>query len=1036
MAIAPTITFPTNRPGFSTNLEVQTLKGTADPTTKSILVNGSVSGVTYTSGAIDWTFVTMLNEGENTFDVIAKDAIGSLSSPDTITITRTTEDNLNLIVSSPTGITLDRGRNFVKISVIQNPEIEVIGYNFYGSEEVGGGINGFTLLNTQLVTEPDYYKENAVVLSETVDTSGDIKTTYTVERISNDYYFSYTHDRVNQSLGTKPLSEPNHYVVTAIAFDPVLLQQVESPYGAELGASPLLLDTSIRDLPSRTTLDIQESYIREVLDTDASIDVKPGTVTRDIHINPPSDEFARLYIIQDFMHRSQSFLTLLTLDDENGDGVSDLVTDSVYKQKLQAALLIPTGREDEVQQLIDDAFTKLAGNVNIKRKEAQKAMGQVLFYTRRTPTRDATISAGGIIETVSDETTNPVRFSVLTDFTLKVSDLANYYNSATERYEIILDIQAVEEGSAGNVDAEKIQLVVSGIDSVFGVDNPNPTEFGQDIESNANLARRAMLAFVSVDSGTEGGYLATTLGTPNVERAKIISAGEDLMQRDIDPLRLVHINGKVDIYIQGSLQTSNTETFGFIYRTVKGQSALIQSVPFFHFRALNSNISVDKPIYDVIQIHNSTRSANYDLTGFTVLGDGDVVNLDEDLPTNQAIGLAPTDIITMSYRYRDSDPYIFLNQPVESIVSITGEDSGALTSANYELQKLQDPLAFGNSTSAVDQMQLIFANSVPAGGIRQVNNEVHTLIAENEIELNYYGVDTTTIEVSDTTQTIYYVKDIDYAVIAGSMNVLTKIKRLFGSAITTGSAVFIDYEAGENFTVVYNTNGLLQNVQSRIDVMKHLTADVVVKGAQRTYIDFDMTVVLEEGSDQTSIDRKIRTTVAKLLSSKMIGQPIYQSDVINVIEDVPGVDYIIVPFQKMVRANGSMVIRELFVTAWNTYQASFVTSYKSVQKLSWATTENGGPETSFRGVFENDILLEMVSSAALVADGAGRFYISADGYVYVSPKLGNITDAKFTVTYIVVDAIGARDIDFCEIEFGAVGTMTITYDFSKKFTGF
>ena len=67
MAIAPVITFPTSQPGFSSNLQNQTLKGTAHPSTKDILVNGSTDNVSYVAGATGWVFTTMLHDGENAF---------------------------------------------------------------------------------------------------------------------------------------------------------------------------------------------------------------------------------------------------------------------------------------------------------------------------------------------------------------------------------------------------------------------------------------------------------------------------------------------------------------------------------------------------------------------------------------------------------------------------------------------------------------------------------------------------------------------------------------------------------------------------------------------------------------------------------------------------------------------------------------------------------------------------------------------------------------------------------------------------------
>ena len=102
MAITPRINFPTDQPGFSTNLKYQTLRGTADTSTKYIEVNGSMSGVSYVTGATGWSFVTTLVEGINNFQVIAEDSVGLFSPPDIIDISYTPNEDLNLIVSVDT----------------------------------------------------------------------------------------------------------------------------------------------------------------------------------------------------------------------------------------------------------------------------------------------------------------------------------------------------------------------------------------------------------------------------------------------------------------------------------------------------------------------------------------------------------------------------------------------------------------------------------------------------------------------------------------------------------------------------------------------------------------------------------------------------------------------------------------------------------------------------------------------------------------------------------------------------------------------
>lgn len=1034
MALSPKITFPTDSLGYSTNLVNQTILGTTESNTASILVNDSTAGVSYASGNTNWGFTTMLENGDNVFNIVAVDVFGTPSAATSITITLTSEDNLNLVIDPPTGITFSRSRDSVEVSVIENKEPEIIGYNFYGSEEPGGGSEGFTLLNRTLVRESSFFREETVVLSENIETVGNIKTTNKVEQLQRNNYYSFAHNRRTQPLGNRPISEPNHYVVTAVGFDPDTLQQVESAYSGEVGASPVILDTSIRDLTVRSTTDVQQSYIDQILSVNSDVDVKPGTVTRDVHINPPSDEFERLYTVLDFLHRSQSFLTLLEFDDANKDGISDPVLESENKIRLKEALQIPDERADDVQRLIDDSFDKLAGNVNVPRKSALPALGQALFYTRSVPNQDVSINAGGIIETVS-EGEPAVQFQVLTDFTLRVADLENYYNPQTDRYEVSLDIQALNPGNEGNVDASKIRVIVSGINPIFGVTNPNPTDFGQDQESNADLAQRAILAFVSVDVGTEGGYLSTALGTPNVSRARIISAGEPLMMRDIDPLRLVHTFGMVDIYVYGSKQTTVTEQFGFNYEISRNEQAVIQSANLFHFRVQNENVNIDKPIYDVVSVVNATKGAAYDITDFEIINDGQVIDLNESLPTNVAVGLDPTDVILVTYRFRESQPYIFLRQPVESIVSVEGEISGFLSESNYQLRKLEDPLQFGNSTSSSDQMQLVFGNGVPSGEVIDILGEQILLFAENPANLERYGIDVESIQITNLNNTQVYTRDLDYVIVPGNANSYTAIRRTPNSSIPSGSSVLVDYSAGENFTVRYNINSLLEDVQERINHMKHLTADVVIKGAIRTFIDIDMKVVIEEGSDQTSIDRRIRTALARLLREKQIGESVYQSDIVHAVEENVGVSHVEIPFTKMVKANGSYSINEDYVGSFEPFQTVNVTAYRSVGTLKWETIEGGGPETLFKGVFENDIPYTMVSSASEVSEQEGRAYIDSEGRLYISP-FGSVANARVTSTYVVQDAMGSRDIEFSEIEYGAIGDLTITFDFVRKFRGF
>jgi len=67
----------------------------------------------------DITMIGLLKTllGIDGYDVVAYDGDDNPSAPDTITITLTEVEDLNLIVSSPTGIVLERSKDSVKISI-------------------------------------------------------------------------------------------------------------------------------------------------------------------------------------------------------------------------------------------------------------------------------------------------------------------------------------------------------------------------------------------------------------------------------------------------------------------------------------------------------------------------------------------------------------------------------------------------------------------------------------------------------------------------------------------------------------------------------------------------------------------------------------------------------------------------------------------------------------------------------------------------------------------------------------------------------
>jgi len=346
----PIITDPTSTGYLSTNISSIIIKGTTDSGTVTILVNGETTGVSYTPGDTDWEYSAVLESGTNIFNVVAKDSLAALSSAATITIVLTETDQLNLQVSSPTGLSVKRNIDTVEIIILKNPESEVTGYNFYTSEEMGGGLDGYRLLNQDApISVKSFSIEKINQLEQDITQVSNIRTTTTTEEITEEDYFSYEHNRTTDTELTLPISEPNFYVVTAVAFDSLNQELVESNYSEEISSTPLEITTALKDLQIRGFGDFVESQIGKIQTFNEDVDVKPGTYTRGVHVDPISDEFEKLWILLDFMHRSQSLSTLLDFDDANDDQESDDVLEDSGKNKLRLALEVSEANASQVQ---------------------------------------------------------------------------------------------------------------------------------------------------------------------------------------------------------------------------------------------------------------------------------------------------------------------------------------------------------------------------------------------------------------------------------------------------------------------------------------------------------------------------------------------------------------------------------------------------------------------------------------------------------------------------------------------------------------
>ena len=1117
---------------FTTNEEAIIVTGTVDINTVSIQLSINAGPFVSDPNLISFVLQTFtipnltvyptglpLEFGVNVILIRTIDIIGGVSVTSSVTVTRVkATDTAGTRI--PTGIRVHRKRDTIDVlvakAVVPNAVATFLGFNFYAST-APGGTTGYFRINEKPVMSPSVFEEDDITsfddlaiwdlssaktvrvrvseedefgteLAVRLDSfhdnttlAGKLRFTSTLQNFEFSEFVVFNHNRAG-ATGTinsdqfinVSNSDPLYYVVTGIYFDSTTNTETETPFSQEVLGTPLIIDTTIRDLPGRTQAQIVTDYMSAVLRVNAEISLVPGSVTRDVDIDPFASEAERIWFLLDFVHRSQSFLTLLAIDNVSGNGVSDPVAGSAYKQALKAALGFTN--DSSVQALIDQQFDKLAANVNKPRLPGRQAVGTLTLYTPIRPTKDIQVPANSFAISTADSTTNvsSQRYRIGGSFVLPATNADAFFNFNEKRFELRVNIVAEQAGTAGNVPAGAIKTLV-GISGLQAI-NESATVFGDDQETNADLAARSILGFASVDTGTETGYAATSAAKIGIIKTKIVKSGDSLMMRDYDIVRHKHIGGKVDVWIQGVQERQTSSKFAFTFEVARDIRCQIIDLPNLILRVLDSRVTPSTPIIEILNnppqglgVRNATLGLDYDLTGVTILDY-------QTFQINTAIAQPATaidDIIFADYRFRVVNQFFMPLQPVRRVISVVGEVSGALDPAHhYQLFKTDDPLLEGESTIAKNYVSITPFGGIPSGNTITINNELHVLIGFQQEPLDSIGINTATIRVFNEQRTIEFDPPgsvaPDFDIIQGTPTTPARIVRTAASQIASGQEVSVDYIHDENFTITYIINDLLQQLQALLNKQRHVTADVLAKQAIQNDINIETTVQLKKNAAKDNTDPGIRTNVSLNLDKKVIGEGVAQSNVDAAINDSTGVQFNVLPMAKMAYADGSEKLRESVLSTFTRLPVLDIggnLAYILTNSLEFPTTDGGGLTTEHRGVFQNDEVMKLSSDLTLVCQNANAaFIIGASGAIisgysddatlagegflpneFVTERLrrtanhvvvslsgaglppDNPDNHLYTVSYTIRGDSGSHDIDVATMEVIDLGLLTVTY---------
>jgi phage-related baseplate assembly protein len=286
----------------------------------------------------------------------------------------------------------------------------------------------------------------------------------------------------------------------------------------------------------RSFSEIVATMIQRLQLTQPNLDTKPGSVSRDLFVDIPADQIARLYSAINLVSEKQSLATT-------------------------------SGRD----------LDRLASNFGTSRNTGSAANGIVVFCTNSI-VADMPIPTGTLVSARNGSTYRTIGNFVMSSvdknrLAANSSRMRKSLNIAgiNARYVLEVPVQATRNGTSANVSS--LQIVSTNLAEAVSVTNLTSMTGGSNNETDDSFRSRILSIFSGANIGTSTGYKNALMGVDGVIDALVVEPGDSLMLRDgTETLELDDgssrilnsgTGGKVDAYILGRKIQEISDSFLF-----------------------------------------------------------------------------------------------------------------------------------------------------------------------------------------------------------------------------------------------------------------------------------------------------------------------------------------------------------------------------------------------------------------------------------------------------------------------------------------
>ena len=405
-------------------------------------------------------------------------------------------------------------------------------------------------------------------------------------------------------------------------------------------------------------------------------------------------------------------------------------------------------------------------------------------------------------------------------------------------------------------------------------------------------------------------------------------------------------------------------------------------------------------------------------------------------------------------------------------LTLVSSETQTLSGTSYSILNNQGfvyntwlPESYGNTTLTLDGWDGLFTYASDGVTIIGLDISGSTGLVGAQVPHNNRYIKVT-YNNAVMRENVDYVLAVDAA--SGTAAIARSAANISTTLIPDGATVNVSYFTTEAFSIATEYPAFVEILANQLATTKHAAADVLVKAMVANPVDITMTVTLQSNVTADTLDPIIRSTIDLVLNNAAAGGTLYQSELVQQVMGITGVQTVNLPLVKCAKADGSYDVGVVIPTGTTWLPLSSDPAFAAITPASSfpqnsfitaspilpdSTIPSGGQPDAFVGLLyqgqaynRTASIQKFLTTAALpqtLAD-SGSFYIIGTNdkisdsialssaynqkvIITIPETIANPSLLSFFVTYQVYGEGSASDITMSSTEYLVPGRVTINY---------